>query len=359
MPTDLRFATLAAPPVASSARLAAAVDNPARLAALDRSRMLDGGPQPTFDCFARLASQVAGAAVALVSVVSDDRQYFAGLTGLPQPWADARETPLSHSFCQHVVANAAPLVIEDARVDPVLSSSPAVVDLKVVAYAGFPIISPGGDVLGSLCAIDETPRSWNAAQLEGLGDIAALVANEIERRELTRRLAIEVRTDALTGIANRRVWDEQLPNAVRLAERLGHSLTVAIIDIDHFKAFNDCHGHAAGDAALREIGRRWGWHVRDTDVLARIGGEEFGLLLPGASTTVAVEIVERLRQDMPTGLTTSAGIAMWTRPLTGQQVLEIADRALYEAKRGGRDRLALASGDGPAAAAGQPDVRRS
>jgi diguanylate cyclase (GGDEF)-like protein len=327
------------------------VSDPGRLAAIDTAGLLDSAPEPTLDRFARLASCVAGTPVALVSVVSDDRQYFAGLCGLPQPWADARETPLSHSFCQHVVANAAPLVIEDARVDPVLGASPAIVDLNVVAYAGFPIVSPGGHVVGSLCAIDGVPRRWDPAALEALGDIALLVGNELERRELVRRLAIESLTDALTGMANRRAWEDRLPNALRLAARLGHPLSVVLIDVDHFKAFNDRYGHPAGDAALREIGRRWAPHVRDVDVLARIGGEEFGLLLVGCDTRTALEVVERLRRAMPDRLTASAGVAAWTSPLSAEAVVAEADRALYRAKRDGRDRACLSPGQarGPGA----------
>ncbi|MGH2899685.1 MAG: sensor domain-containing diguanylate cyclase, partial [Solirubrobacteraceae bacterium] len=297
-----------------------------------------------FDRFARLAARVADTPTALVSVVTDDRQYFAGLCGVGQPWADARQTPLSHSFCQHVVTNAAPLVVDDAREDPVLCTNLAIVDLDVIAYAGFPIVGPTGHVLGSLCAIDSKPRVWQLAQLESLADVALLVGNELERRDLVRRLSIDARTDALTGMANRRAWEEELPSALRRAERLGHSLSVVLIDIDHFKDFNDRHGHPAGDAALREIGVRWRSQTRDIDLLARIGGEEFGLLLPGWSPESAVESVDRLRASLPGGLTASAGVVAWALPLTPEQFIAEADRALYRAKADGRDRAHLASG---------------
>jgi len=332
------------PPVASSARLAAALGNPARLAALTDEGLLDSGPEPMCDRFARLASRVADVPVALVSVVSDDRQYFAGLCGVPQPWADARQTPLSHSFCQHVVANAAPLVLQDARTDPVMCSNLAIPDLDVIAYAGFPVVSPSGHVFGSLCAIESAPRAWALTELEALADIAVLVGSELERRDLVRRFAMDARTDVLTGMANRRSWEEELPTALRRAERLGHPLSVALIDVDHFKAFNDLYGHPAGDGALREIGARWRAHVRDIDLLARIGGEEFGLLLPGCDANRALEVVERLRADMPEGLTASAGIVSWAIPLTADQFIAEADRALYRAKTDGRDRACLSAG---------------
>jgi len=341
MSIDLPPHVHAAPPVVSSARLNAAVHNGERLQALDAGGLLAGSPEPIFDRFARLASRVAEAPTALVSVVTDERQYFAGLCGVAQPWADERETPLSHSFCQHVVANGAPLVIEDARADPVLCSNLAIRDLDVIAYAGFPIFAPTGHVLGSLCAIDSRPRVWQTDQLEALADIAALVGSELERRELVRRLAIDARTDALTGTANRRAWDAELPPALRSAERLGHPLSVVLIDIDLFKSFNDMHGHPAGDAALRELGERWRAMTRDIDLLARIGGEEFGLLLPGCDAAQASAVADRLRAEMPAGLTASAGITTWASPQSAEQVVTAADRALYRAKRDGRDRICL------------------
>ncbi len=341
MPIELPPSLRCAPPVVSGARLSAAVHNGERLQALDVEGLHGGAPEPIFDRFARLAARVADAPTALVSVVTEQRQYFAGLCGIPQPWADARETPLSHSFCQHVVANGAPLVVEDARADPVLRTNLAVRDLDVIAYAGFPIFAPAGPVLGSLCAIDASPRVWQIEHLEALADIAALVGSELERRELVRRLAIDARTDALTGMANRRAWDDELPTALRSAERLGHPLSVVLIDIDYFKSYNDRHGHPAGDAALRDIGRRWRASTRDIDLLARIGGEEFGLVLPGCDAARAQVVVDRLRADMPPGLSASAGIAAWTRAASAEQVVTEADRALYRAKRDGRDRVCV------------------
>jgi diguanylate cyclase (GGDEF)-like protein len=343
MTTHIPTRPPAAPPVASTARLEGAVKLPARLAALVAEGLLDGGPEPIFDRFARVAARSANAPVALVSLVTDERQYFAGMHGVPQPVADERETPLSHSFCQHVVANEAPLVISDARLDPVLCGNLAVVDLDVIAYAGFPIVTPEGYVLGSLCAIDDSARDWDPAHLDALADIAVLIGNELERRNLVRRLASDARTDALSGLANRRSWDEQLPLALAHAERLGHTLSVALLDLDHFKAYNDRYGHPAGDLALRELGARWSKGVRDIDVLARIGGEEFGLILPGCDAPAALEIVERLRRDLPASLTASAGIARRQDGMTAASLVARADRELYRAKSVGRDRACVAT----------------
>lgn len=337
LPPSLR----AEPPVVSSARLGAALHNVERLQAVETAGLHAGAPEPIFDRFARLAARVVDAPTALVSVVTGERQYLAGLCGIAQPWADARQTPLSHSFCRHVVANGAPLVIEDARNDPVLCTNLAIDDLSVIAYAGFPVVAPTGHVLGSLCASDATPRVWQDEHLAALADIAALVGSELERRDLVRRLAIDARTDALTGMANRRAWDDGLPGALRSAERLGHPLSVVLLDIDYFKAFNDLHGHPSGDAALRQIGGRWRALTRDIDLLARIGGEEFGLVLPGCGQDEASVVADRLRAAMPPGLTASAGVSAWTGAASADQIVAEADRALYRAKRDGRDRVCV------------------
>jgi diguanylate cyclase (GGDEF)-like protein len=115
-----------------------------------------------------------------------------------------------------------------------------------------------------------------------------------------------------------------------------------LVGIDHFKAHNDCHGHPAGDAVLRGIGTR----VRDIDLLARVGGEELGLPLPGCAGDEALEVVERLRRDMPTGLTVSAGIASSAAPMSPEELVAAANRELYRAMAEGRDRARVTAGPG-------------
>ena len=161
------------------ARPARAVEDPARLAAVRATGLLDGHGSPALDRLARLAARVVDAPVALVSLVDRDRQVFAGCRGLAEPWASRRETPLSYSLCQHAVDTREPLVTGDARENPVLRDSPAVRDHEVIAYAGVPLIGDGGHVLGTLCVIDHRPREWSAEQIDDLGDLALAVMTEI------------------------------------------------------------------------------------------------------------------------------------------------------------------------------------
>lgn len=150
------------------------------------------------------------------------------------------------------------------------------------------------------------------------------------------------RTDPLTGAANRRHLDEELSREMSRAQRSGAPLTLAFMDLDYFKRFNDTYGHAAGDKLLVEMVGLWRSVLRDIDLLARIGGEEFVVMLPDADTEEARDIVERMRSLTPRGQTCSAGIAKYRLGETAEELLERADSALYAAKHAGRDQVAFA-----------------
>jgi diguanylate cyclase (GGDEF)-like protein len=147
-------------------------------------------------------------------------------------------------------------------------------------------------------------------------------------------------TDPLTGLPNRRAWDARLRRAGLDEE----PLTIAMFDLDHFKRFNDSNGHLAGDQLLRDTASNWRDLLRNGDVLARLGGEEFGLLLVGCSPSAATEITERLRQAVTDNQTCSAGLAVRRDGEPLQSVLARADHALYDAKAYGRDHSRTAAG---------------
>ncbi len=159
-----------------------------RLAVLMAANLLDTPAEETFDRFTRLASAILKTPVALVSLVDRHRQFFKSSVGLPDPWATSRETPLSHSFCQHVVSNPEPLSVADARTHPLLRDNLAIADLGVIAYLGIPLTTAEGYTLGSFCAIDTTPREWSARDIEILSDLAALVIEKIELRLVAKQL---------------------------------------------------------------------------------------------------------------------------------------------------------------------------
>jgi diguanylate cyclase (GGDEF)-like protein len=194
-------------------------------------------------------------------------------------------------------------------------------------------------------------QPWRWALVHGGFVLAASVAylvnwrlSETQATEISRlvsRLHGLARTDPLTGVPNRRVWDEELPRELDRARRMGTELCVAMIDLDQFKAYNDQYGHQAGDRVLKEAASAWRMQVRSTDLLARFGGEEFVLLLPSCALDDAVQIVERLRAVTPL-VTCSVGVASWDFHESAAELVERADQALYAAKAEGRNRYVTA-----------------
>ena len=158
-----------------------------------------------------------------------------------------------------------------------------------------------------------------------------------EREALLARLEHLAITDPLTGAANRRAWDRWLERATD--PRAPQRFTIGVLDLDHFKAFNDGHGHGAGDALLCEATTAWRAELRPGDELARIGGEEFAVLLPSSDVDDAEATLRRLTRLTPHGQTCSGGVAQWDGIETPHALMRRADGALYAAKRAGRNRI--------------------
>jgi diguanylate cyclase (GGDEF)-like protein/PAS domain S-box-containing protein len=175
-----------------------------------------------------------------------------------------------------------------------------------------------------------------------MGLLAAEAAVAIERADLLARLEAVARTDDLTGLANRRAWDEHVPRELARAGRDERPLCVAMLDLDRFKEYNDERGHQAGDRLLKQVAGAWREMLRPSDMLARYGGEEFGLVLPNCPIEKGIEVVERLRQYTIAGQTCSAGIASWDGEEPPDALVRRADAALYEAKAAGRDQSVTA-----------------
>ncbi len=172
----------------------------ARLQALQESGLLDAPSHERFDRLTRLAVRTLAAPVSLVTLVDTDRQVLLSQQGFEGPMAEAGETPLSYSFCQHVVRSAAPFVVPDAREEPLVRDSPSIDELGIVAYAGVPLTTPEGHTLGALCVVVGEPRAWAPEDVDALEDLAALVLHEVltpppaeADREATRDLAHELR----------------------------------------------------------------------------------------------------------------------------------------------------------------------
>lgn len=158
-------------------------NHPLRLEALEDSQLLDSLPEESYDRFTRLARQILNAEISLISLVAEHRQFFKSAQGLGEPLRTTRENDISYSFCRYVVEGGAPFVVEDAVADPRVSLNPAVTEYGIASYLGMPISTSDGYILGSLCAVGTSPRTWSEDDLKNLSDLADAVCREIELSE--------------------------------------------------------------------------------------------------------------------------------------------------------------------------------
>lgn len=209
-----------------------------------------------------------------------------------------------------------------------------------VALVGITLAIPTPAVEGGDYPVTELGAACLWMVIAGISGLTIFELSR-QRENLQRRLGHQALTDALTGLPNRRAWDEELRRELARARRTGAPLCAVLLDLDHFKQFNDRLGHQAGDGHLRDSAARWRERLRGTDMIARYGGEEFAILLSATPIARAEEVVEDLRSSVPGDETVSAGIAQWDGRESGADLIARADRALYDAKRTGRDRTVV------------------
>lgn len=311
-------------------------DEAGRIALLHRYRVLDSGREPQFDRVTALVRSVLNVPIAAVSLVDTDRQWFKAVDGLA-----LRETPRAVSFCAHTILSRQALNVADARTDPRFADNPLVTGEPYIrAYLGAPLDTPEGYNLGALCAIDSEPRVFGPADEAVMASFAGLVVDELELRLMGQ-------SDYLTGTKTRRAFMADLE--IASAACTAFSGALVMLDLDHFKAINDRFGHPAGDEVLRSVARACRSKLRRCDVIGRLGGEEFAILLPDVSVSQAKGCAERIREaiaalrvlpDPAMEVTVSMGVAAVQPDL--QATLAAADAALYRAKEGGRDRCVAA-----------------
>lgn len=355
----------------------------ARLDALHETGLLTSGPSHLLDAITRRAARLLNAPYAMLTLIDEDRQLFKSISGLESVLGRTRETPLDGSICRHVVIADGPLVIPDARKDERFRAIPFVAGGPVVAYAGVPVRAANGLVLGSVCVLDVQPREWSAPELEALETLgewcSSSVALEHERQQRRlleeemrhdliqrietetqlryeiaerERLEAELRQqsvqDELTGLCNRRGFFAVAEQQFRQAARNNQCVVLFYADMNDFKSINDTFGHREGDTALRDVARIMRESLRASDVLGRVGGDEFaGVILhdcPSAPAVVMARIRHRLDEaNAAPGrrypLSMSMGVASFahdsTLPLAER--LAIADSALYAEKRRRQD----------------------
>lgn len=315
--------------LAAMAQRMAATRDPAQLV-----EALIGGVSNAFD-FARIA------------VVVNDRGIFRSFVGSRTGTGGVEQVAKAGSCDGVMGARTGPgrAVLTralDPRRDPLLCAAlPGAVNVVVI-----PLVVEG-ELVGALAAergggadAQVTRRTVDLLSQFAIHATLALRASALQAE--VERLAD---TDGLTGLANRRVFQLALSRELALAQRRGKPCTLVLLDVDHFKAVNDTHGHQAGDEVLRRVGLAMAEAARGTDVAARYGGEEFAVILPECSPAEAAAVAERFRAAVATNagpipVTVSAGVATYPRDAgDGTSLIAAADHALYRAKRTGRDRV--------------------
>ncbi|WP_133411992.1 sensor domain-containing diguanylate cyclase [Vallicoccus soli] len=242
--------------------------------------------------------------------------------------------------------SARPLFVADVRSHPENSDALRRA-FDIASGAWQPLVLPGDRVVGVIGALWHRPVAGLPAHVPAmLETLAAEAAHVVERADLLSRLERAAQRDPLTGLANRRRWDEVAAQETARAARSGAPLTFALVDLDRFKAYNDGLGHLAGDALLRDFAVAAEACLRREDVLARWGGEEFALALPGCAGADAVAVADRVRAAVPHGQTCTVGLATWWPGETAAEALARADAALYRGKQAGRDATVVADPPG-------------
>lgn len=327
-----------------------ALSDTERLTALEATGLLDeaGAERDSLDRLARLAARLTGSETATVTLVDRNRQCFAGATGLEGDAEATREAGLDHSFCPYVVRDGAEVITGDSREHPVLQHSPAATG--VVAYAGIPLRTAEGHVLGAFCAMSAEPRVWSDGDLEGLRDLAAVCSREIELVRISRRMSEGALRDELTGLPTRRLATSKLRTFMARARFDSGQATVLYIDLDGFKYVNDDLGHTAGDEVLKMTARRLAAGVRGGDIVARSGGDEFMVVCEDvAGEEVAGAIRARVEEmlakplgvpGLERGIPASIGVAMGEPGVDPEELVRQADEAMYATKHGGRSTIA-------------------
>ncbi len=340
-------------------------DDLARVASLRSMDLIATPADPVLDGITRLARRIGQVPMALLSLVDAERQWFLSRVGL-----DASEAPRRTSFCGHAIVQKTAFVIPDARHDIRFADNPVVTGPPFVrSYAGLPLRNSDGHVIGTLCLIDTRPRRFEDGVLAAMTDLARLAEVALENRrmgETQRQLVADLdvaRREALlcplTQAWNRRGFDLLYQREATKATREGLPLGLAMLDIDHFKRINDTHGHEVGDRVIHLFADNLRSTARAYDIVCRIGGEEFVVLMPGLPADglegTGLKLLAAVRGQgvlpvdadapPPHRFTTSIGmVAIGPGMAEGNQALAVrrADEALYRAKTAGRDRLDMA-----------------
>jgi diguanylate cyclase (GGDEF)-like protein len=306
-------------------------DDDLRIETLRALRILDTAPEERFDRITRIARRMFRVPIALISLVDSDRQWFKSRQGL-----EVSETPRDVSFCGHAIHSNDVFEIPDALEDERFCDNPLVLsDPHIRFYAGSPLKALNGLKVGTLCIIDREPRELDEDDKQLLRDLARMVEQEIAVTQLAT-------LDELTKISNRRGFKMLAKHALAICRRQKAHATLLVFDLNNFKPVNDSFGHAEGDRALLAFAGLLRESFRDSDVIARTGGDEFAALLMDTDPERVEGIVWRFKQVVDEyndreqrgyDLSCSVGFATLEADENLDSLIARADEAMYVNKR--------------------------
>lgn len=349
-------------------------DETRRLEVLQSYHLIDTAPEPAFDDIVNMASLMCGTPIALVSLITEDRQWFKARVGL-----DQMETPRDQAFCAHAIRNPLAIMeVQDASTDPRFMHNPLVVgEPGIRFYAGAPLLTPSGAALGTVCVIDRVPRQLTPSMAQGLQALARQVGEllalrransdletlnqsvmemqvELEHYQVklegeNAELAQSSPVDPVTGLNNQRAFERALGEELLRVEGTQSGLALLLAEIDHLGVFARDFGAVAKDDALRRVAKVVKAQARGYDTLACLDSRRFAMLLPGTDDSEMAAMAARLRRavsflpPLGRGLRVSIGAAV-ARPIDAPlDVMQRATSAVEQAMEQGGNQVVVAS----------------
>ncbi|ANQ28610.1 diguanylate cyclase [Vibrio natriegens] len=309
-------------------------DNEAeRLHALRALKILDTTHEERFDRVTRMAKRMFGVPISLVSLIDKNRQWFKSAQGL-----EVTETPREISFCAHAINHDGLFIIPNAVDDKRFCDNPLVTDdPNIRFYAGYPLKLRQGVNIGTLCLIDRVPREMDEEDCLLLQDLGAMIEQEIKSVQMAT-------LDELTMVSNRRGFLLLADHTLKVCKRKKLKSAVLVFDLNKFKPINDAFGHHEGDYVLKTFAKALLESFRESDVVARWGGDEFVVFLTDSNTSDLEHILPRLKDKIvkvneqsnkPYRIEYSCGVSHYNydSPLSLEERIEEADYEMYKEKR--------------------------
>ena len=308
-------------------------DETLRLQTLNSRKILNTHQEERFDRITKLTQRLLDVPVALFSLVDEDRIWFKSRQGL-----ESAEMPRQGTLCDYVLQCETVFVVEDATKDARFRDNPVVTEAPGVRfYAGYPVCAQDGSRLGTLCVLDTVPRQIASEDIDLMQELGQLIEDELSTLTMAS-------TDVLTKLANRRGFQMIAEPMIALCQRAWHPATLVMFDLDGLKQINDEFGHEAGDSSIKDFARLLLKVFRESDVVARIGGDEFCVLLTDPEEANSTCPLERLQERVDSynakrkqqyTLSFSAGVVPFDKKFhtSVDDLLRDADERMYSQKR--------------------------